>query len=119
MRFTLSLALETAGYKTTMIDGEEKALDLLQRSPTTGDGVAVLVVNFDLANLEGVRLVDKARRAVSDLGCLIIYSFVDKHALEQIVPCNGCVCIERPFRMRDFLDAIKAAMRHAPDAGAA
>jgi CheY-like chemotaxis protein len=107
-RFTLSMALEAAGYAVSVKESDTDALHSLAGA---GNGsVDLIVVSFDMDHLEDVRFIDLARELCGPVPCLVMYSLMDRHDLEKILADRECPRIERPFRMMTFLNAIDDAI---------
>jgi CheY-like chemotaxis protein len=106
------LVLAGAGYQTATVASGDQAWRLLHER--TFD---LLVTDNTMPGLRGLGLVDLVRQSGNLIPVIVASGSAGPHELETGKWPGYVKALPKPFLMTELLDEVKAALRHAPDAG--
>ncbi len=98
--------LDRQGWPHAALDGPLKALDMLQDENARP---SLLITDYQMPALDGVELVERARQQHPNLPAIIASAMPE----EEIGLPPDTQLLSKPFRMRDFLAAIRLTLPEA------
>jgi len=105
-RRALLFILRKAGYRATVIEDGQKALQKILDHIKTSEKIDLLITDIQMPELSGVGLIQELAKQNIDIPVLIITGYGDKEEYADAVR-DGCVeCIEKPFEPQDLLDRV-------------
>ncbi|MCP4714611.1 MAG: response regulator, partial [Deltaproteobacteria bacterium] len=105
-RFTVDLALSTAGYTTAQATSAAEALCLLEQSAQECNPFHLLITDIQMPDMSGIELIDKMKEKQIHLPSLVITGFGDKSTLIELIKRRCNYYLDKPFSPNDLLAAV-------------
>lgn len=106
MRATLCQALEGEGHRVLEQVSGDHVLALLE-----SQAFDVIVLDRDLPGVNGLDLLPVLRRRFPSIAVIFITAFGGTRVAEEVLRLGAARYLEKPFRMRELLDAVDLATR--------
>lgn len=111
---TLSELLRSEGYEVSSVARQDEATALLEK-----DAFDLALLDVSLAQGNGFAVCAAARNAAPDMPVIFLTASDDEYSTVAGLDMGATDYIAKPFRARELLSRIKAALRRAPGASGA
>lgn len=111
VRSALSLLVSSCGWDPRPYASPEEFLRAYSPSP---QGDACLLVDLKMPGTSGVELQEKLAERRISLPTIVVTAYKDHPLAERARQAGAISIIGKPFRNQDLIDAIEAALNHAP-----
>lgn len=105
MRLSLEVCLRAAGYNVQTADDGVSALQLLEAAPP-GE-FDLLITDIVMKRMNGIRLIDEARRRSPGLPEIVITGYNTRDAATALKNRNCNTVLYKPFSEEVFLEAVR------------
>lgn len=100
--------LERAGYRVIDVADGQAALDVLQ-----SQSVDVLVTDVFMPGMNGIELLERARKLKPDLRAIVITGQKTSETIIGALRNQACEFLSKPFHMDELLEAVRSVIsRH-------
>ena len=108
---TLLLILGKAGYRVTIIENGQKALQKILDTIDTFEKFDLLITDVHMPELSGMGLIRELAKQNIDIPVLIITGYYDKKEYPDAIGAMCVECIEKPFEPQDLLDCVAYVLK--------
>jgi PAS domain S-box-containing protein len=116
VRAATASLLARAGYRITVAESAEHALQLL---PTLPDVPALLLSDVIMPGASGPELAAQVRQRWPDVRVVFMSGYADDDVLMQGLATHTLHLVAKPFSADEMLNALRRALDEAPDTNAA
>ena len=103
----LSLLLESEGYDVIATEDGSQAAAWLRAKDQPFD---LMITDVRMTPMDGMELLRLARESRSAMPVLMVTAYASDGTAKEARRMGACDYISKPFRMEQFLDAVKKAL---------
>jgi DNA-binding NtrC family response regulator len=102
-RLALALILKKAGYRVTLVEDGQQALDWLSEVSALSDPVDLLIIDIQMPKLTGIVLLHELDKRNISIPTLIISGYRYREIMESSHTKAELAYLEKPFEPHEFL----------------
>ncbi len=107
-RYSISLALRSAGINVGEASDGVEALNIIQQAQNSSKKIDLLILDLQLPKLNGFELIDALKRIKHSVPTLIISGNVKKDQLQELKE-KGCIgFLRKPFNPEQLIKRVNS-----------
>ncbi len=103
---TLRVLLKNEGHSVIPITEGLEAMERLNSL----DPIDLMLVDLRMAPVDGLELIEHARKARPNLGIIVVSAYLDDAAVQRILDMGCTAYIRKPFTAEDVLDNVREVL---------
>ena len=110
-RRSLAFILKNAGYKVTLVNDGNEALNLLKNHSGRSESIHLLLTDILMPGLTGLELIQELRRVNKSVPVMAISGYGDRETIESLEQ-QGCYeVIIKPFEPDELLAGVANVLK--------
>lgn len=103
---SLKACAVSAGLDVVEANSPGRALAHIAASVDQGAGIDVLVTDLKMPGMDGLELIQTARKVRADLRAILMTAYGRERVKNRLSELGGCNYLEKPFSPEEFIHAV-------------